>query len=955
MAGDGREGTPAAASAPAARTVRLGTVIIYPLLALLLLAALGAGLIASLDSRSAVTAVAARLRTEITARLREQIRAFMARPLEILDVDAAAIRQDRLPAGDQAALQARFLEQVLLSPTVTSIYFANSGGGLADAGREGPGGPLYVIGTDGFTSGVFRKWSVTPDGTRVDLLQTMADFDARVRTWYGTAVARGGPVWTMHALFTGQDMAITASRPVYDRDGRLVGVLGADLFLSQVRAFLRGVPVGRTGVSFVMESGGFVIASSLTGPAGATGAEGSAQREDARHSDTPLIRAAAAALEKRLGSLDAPRAPVSLDFPLDGGLQHLEAEAFHDDAGLDWTLVTIIPDSDYMGPVNAGTAVSIALMLAALLAGALALELSLRRWVLKPVAQLDAAARLIAAGRPSPAPVGGRRITEIGGLARSFEAMTVQLHTTVRELTAEVEEHSRTSRELGELQARQEFILSATQTGMDIIGADYQVRYVDAETRRRYGDYSGQTCYRYFMGRDLPCADCGLIHAIGSGQVTVTEKILPKEGNRPVLVTSFPYRDEKGEKLVAEVSVDLRERRRLESERLEMERRLLHGQKLESLGVLAGGIAHDFNNLLMAIGGNIELALDDLPGHDEVRRSLQDARAACGTAADLTRLMLAYAGKGRIVFEPLDLAVLVRENAAMLQAAAARTARLVLRGPHHLPLVEADRAQVQQVILNLVANASDALAGAEDEISITTGETVADAAELSRSRLDEKPSPGPFVVLEVSDTGRGMSAATLERLFDPFFSTKGAGRGLGLSAVIGIVRSHRGAIMVTSAEGSGTTVRILFPVAAAAAAAEESAAPAPEAAPRAARGTILVADDESSLRSLCAAYLRRLGFEVVTAQDGREAVDLFRQRQGEIRIALLDLSMPRLDGCGAAAEILQLSPGTPVILCTGFGEAAAARCSTVKLAGFLEKPFGLQQLREALAAALDER
>src|SRR5208283_66708 len=257
---------------------------------------------------------------------------------------------------------------------------------------------------------------------------------------------------------------------------------------------------------------------------------------------------------------------------------------------------------------------------------------------------------------------------------------------------------------------------------------------------------------------------------------------------------------------------DITERKRLETERVELQRQLLHIQKLESLGVLAGGIAHDFNNLLMAVHGNLELARVDLPDSSPGRVSLERALHATRRAADLTRAMLAYSGRGRFEVSLVDLNNLVRENADLFRSAVARNLTLNLSLADLPALIEADTGQVQQVIMNLITNASEAISDGPGEIRITTALRQHDAAFLGSSRTIEKPLPGLYACLEVTDSGSGMDEATLQRLFDPFFTTKFTGRGLGMSAVLGIVRGHNGAIMVQSVQGSGTTVSVLFPV-----------------------------------------------------------------------------------------------------------------------------------------------
>jgi PAS domain S-box-containing protein len=403
-----------------------------------------------------------------------------------------------------------------------------------------------------------------------------------------------------------------------------------------------------------------------------------------------------------------------------------------------------------------------------------------------------------------------------------------------------------------------------------------------------------------------------------------------------------------GQPYILSFFFDITERKRAEAERIELERQLLHAQKLKSLGILAGGIAHDFNNLLMAILGNLDLALLNVPQTSPVRVNIEQAVQATRRATDLTRQLLAYSGKGRFVVTRMDLNRLVRESADLFRTAIAKTITMQLHLAPEPSVLEADPGQVQQVIINLITNASEAIGDQPGRITLTTGSQTCDAGYLSRSRLAEKPPAGQFVYLEVSDTGCGMNEETLQHLFDPFFTTKFMGRGLGMSAVLGIVRGHKGAILVESAIGQGTTIRVLFPACTAALEESPDASRAPvrvrDTAVR--KGTVLVVDDEGAVRTLGIAFVQRLGFEAMGAADGEEALRLFEAHAREITCVLLDLTMPRMDGLSTFREMKRLQPGVKVILCSGYDEQEATqRFSTEGLAGFIQKPYLLQDLR----------
>jgi signal transduction histidine kinase len=396
------------------------------------------------------------------------------------------------------------------------------------------------------------------------------------------------------------------------------------------------------------------------------------------------------------------------------------------------------------------------------------------------------------------------------------------------------------------------------------------------------------------------------------------------------------------------------ENNRLQEERLELERQMLHAQKLESLGVMAGGIAHDFNNLLQSILGNVELAsmklAPEAPSHKYISSAMNSAR----NAAHLTNLMLTYVGKGFITKKALNLNDLVRLNSEMLRSAATTAVSMELDLAPELPLVLADEAHVQQVVMNLILNASESIVEQPGLVKLTTGIQLCDQACLDESLLDEKPEPGRFVFLEVKDNGCGMSEETIKRLFDPFFTTKFTGRGLGMSAVMGIIRSHNGALFLHSELGNGTTFRVLFPVSDLELAVPDSqsgavAGEADSAQESGCSGLALVVDDEKAVLRVCTKMAELCGFTVITACDGVDAVAKFREQAAEITVVLMDLTMPNMDGITAMGEIFKIKPDARVILSSGFNkEELCNRIAGLPPVGLIRKPYSLKVLEVEL-------
>ncbi|MGE0599783.1 MAG: PAS domain S-box protein [Dehalococcoidia bacterium] len=387
------------------------------------------------------------------------------------------------------------------------------------------------------------------------------------------------------------------------------------------------------------------------------------------------------------------------------------------------------------------------------------------------------------------------------------------------------------------------------------------------------------------------------------------------------------------------------------SERKRSTEALLQAQKLESLAVLAGGIAHDFNNLLVGILGNAGIALSELPATSPARPTVEAIELAGQRAAELARQMLAYSGKGKFLIQEVDINSLVEEMTHLLRVSIGKSVELRLHLAQDLPAVKIDATQIRQVAMNLVVNASDAIGEREGVISISTAMVEATPELLANTYLAPEMPAGKYISLDVQDTGAGMEPETLARIFDPFFTTKFTGRGLGLAAVLGIVRGHNGAIHVESEPGVGTIFRLLLPATSGEAAQQT---PAAKPAQWKGEGTILVVDDEPTVRTVTARALKVFGFTVLEAADGVEGLDLFREHQGEIACVLLDMTMPRMNGEDTFMAIKELAPDARIILMSGYTEQDATdRFSGRGLSGFIQKPYELSALKTALQRAME--
>lgn len=438
----------------------------------------------------------------------------------------------------------------------------------------------------------------------------------------------------------------------------------------------------------------------------------------------------------------------------------------------------------------------------------------------------------------------------------------------------------------------------------------------------------------------IQCGTMPAFHAQLEGALLEMPLSGPREQEAPLLMLAV---------------TDITVRKAAEEQRFLMEQQMQQTQKLESLGVLAGGIAHDFNNLLTIILGNASLALDELPSLSPARDSLRAIEKTALRAAELCRQMLAYSGRGRFVIETIQINELITEMVTLFKASLPKKAQLNLHLAEGLLPLRGDPSQVRQVIMNLVINAAEALSDYGGTVTVSTGVLQCRPDELDGAYREEHLAEGLYIWLEVVDTGCGMDADTQRRVFEPFFTTKFTGRGLGLPAVLGIMRGHQGALQVTSTPGTGTTFRVLFP---AATDVQQATLPVQEPSPAwQGSGTVLLVDDEVPVRTLGTRMLERIGFRVLVAPDGQEALDLYVRHRDKIVLVLLDLTMPHMNGEEALKRLRRLDPQVCVVITSGYNETEMGHNFTGPhhQYKFLQKPYTLETLTQILREALTER
>jgi PAS domain S-box-containing protein len=780
----------------------LWRILIVLFVAQVLLAVGLVGYISSRNARRAVNEVAHLLRSEVTTRIEERLRSFLAIPHTLNEVNASLIAQGVLDPNDAGALAQHFWQQVQAAPSVSSLYFGNTKGGVADAGREGPQGGLYVIQTDDFAAGTFRKYSVDGEGRPVKELQAVPNFDARTRGWYSGAVSSGGPAWSsIYLLFSGQDMAISASRPVLDTRGGLLGVVAADLFLSQVSDFLRTLKIGTNGQSFIMERSGLLVASSADARPIAVGAGvGTPHRLTAVESSSSMVRAAAATIGK---SADQPQS----EFTLDGERHFLQVSTIQDGYGIDWLVAVAIPERDFMARVNANERATLVLIVAAaVLAAAFGIVAS--RWVTNPIRRLGLSAQALARGEWREV-TDASRIAEIANLSQSFNSMARQLEQTVSSLQTQISEKARAEERLRASEARYRLLADNSSDVIWTMDLEGRFTYVSPSVEKLRGFTPEEVMREPFSAAltpeslrvvEAPFAELRDRVARGLPPLPVEHLELEqpcKDGTTVWTETvASPLLDEEGRFLaILGVSRNVTARKQAEQARVALEAQLRQSQKLESIGTLASGIAHEINNPLTGIINYAELIerrIDD----PQLREFARGIMSEGNRVAEIVRGLLSFARQETTERRSAQMPDVLRTTLALIGSVLRhdqiRVEEDIARG---LPVVRCNPQQIQQILINLLTNARDAL-------NRKYPDSHDDKLVLIAMRAVERDGR-QWVRTTIEDHGTGVPADLIARIFDPFFTTKprDMGTGLGLSISYGIAKEHGGSLFGESEEG----------------------------------------------------------------------------------------------------------------------------------------------------------
>jgi PAS domain S-box-containing protein len=752
------------------------------------------------NSRKAAADGARLMQREIGSRIEDRILQFLATPHKLNLANAGALTGLDLTDLPQGELEHLFLSEISVFETVSSVYAGSPQGGIIDAGREGAGGGLYVIETEGFRSGLFRKYSVDAAGNRNELLQTVPDFDARTRPWFQAAVARKGAVWSdIYVLFSGQGLAIAASLPVYDSQGNLQLVLSSDIFLSHIDEFMRTLSYGSTGLGFITDRAGYMVAASGDDSHAVSNPDGSpAGRSLALDSPSPMVHAAAQYIIETLGGFDSIDETYSGVFAVDGKRQLLQISRIRDEYGIDWLSVLVIPELDFLEGILASTRTTVVFLFAAL-ALTIGAGILVVRQVTRPLGELTAASHALSRGQVVPVPH-SRYVRELRDLSESFEMMSNHLNATLVSLQGEIDSRKQAQRTLQESEERLRMYIEKAPVAIFV-----------ADENGQYTDVNPEACRMTGYPRDelLQMSITELVAKEDVAGIRPLFERLKSEGTASGVVE---VRRKDGSELWMQLdSVVLGPNRLVAfcadvTERLQVEESLRHQQKMESLGTLASGVAHEINNPLMGMMSFAELIGSRIED-DQARVYAEGILREGERIAHIIRTLLAFAREDSGTRHPADVRTIIVESLPLVHTALLRSHITLEKDlAEAVPEVDCAQQQLQQVVVNLIMNARDALderyPGYDDDKILRISATT---VEDDHTR---------WVRMTIEDHGIGMPVEQTSRSFDPFFTTKSRDErtGMGLTISYGIIQDHGGRIQIESEQGKGSRIHVDLPV-----------------------------------------------------------------------------------------------------------------------------------------------
>jgi PAS domain S-box-containing protein len=486
---------------------RLRFILLVPFLVQMIVISGLVGYISFRNGEKAVNEIVSTLHSVVTERINEYLKDFVETPYKIIQNNAAAIESGILDYNNQTLLERYFREQIQIYKSVSSIYFGNTFGGIASSGRDPVTLTTYLFSTDGFRSGNLRKYSAATAGERSKVLLTVPDFDCRTRPWYTGALLKGDSVWSdPYVLFTGQDMAISLSKPVYSRSRKLLGVASADLFLSHIKSFLAGIDIGKTGLSFIIDQQGLLIAASTNEMIFTPKKDGEKQRRlGAGESNSLIIRGAAEKLVDEFGSLSRINSERHIEFSPDGDNHFIHVSPFINQVGLNWIIVTVVPESDFMEEISANNSITVILIFGAIILSII-IGIITSRWIANPVHRLNKAVHDLSIG-VWPEQSDDTRVVEIDDLKSSFFQMSNQLKMLVGNLTSEIRERKLTETALRESEEKYRELIHYSNSIILRMNNKGVITYINDFALNFLGYSSDEILWKNVVGTIVPEKD----------------------------------------------------------------------------------------------------------------------------------------------------------------------------------------------------------------------------------------------------------------------------------------------------------------------------------------------------------------------------------------------------------------------------------------------------------------
>jgi len=874
--------------------------------------------------------LAGQLMNEISGRIEEQLHSLMERPHILNRIHSNAIRMEGLNPADVRSQERHYWAHVQGFQDISHTFFANTAGDFIGSRVLSDGSVGTMLG-DASTEGnrEYHYYRTDELGNPTDLMLTRPKIDVRKRPWYQKAIEDGGPTWSpIYTVIDTKAPAITASQPIYDRNGELVGVVGSNLVMSHIRHFLGTMVVGKHGVVFIMDRSGLMVGSSTSDP-NTTPVAGKSMRVAAEDSSNPVIRQAATNLKRFYPDLKRVHTQETRVFTMDNAHHFLQVVPFTDNRGLNWLVVITVPVNDFMARINVNNRVTFGIVLVALFM-AIITGVVMSRWILAPISQLNQTAVAMAQGEWDQV-VKVNRKDELGQLAESFNIMVKHITSLFRDLNRsviglerEVDHRKLVEEELRENEERYRLLFNSGSDALFVHvprddGTPGLIIEANDAAHAMYG-YSRKDFYEMTV-HDLadtepdPAAQDKVPWLPHQEQSVCEQTHKRHDGSTfPVEVTAHLF-DFHGRPTILSMVRDITERKEMELERRSMADQLQQTQKLESIGTLAGGIAHDFNNILSSIIGYTELAEEMVEDGSELNEYLREVDTAGKRAKELVKQILAFARLSNEENKPIRVDTIIEEVLTFIRSSIPSTIEIT-RNINSSRKVMGNATQVYQILMNLCTNAAQAMETEGGSLDVTLKNIVIEGSSMTASLgLDG----GEYVMIRVSDTGPGIPEEIQDTIFDPYFTTKapGEGTGMGLSMVHGIVKSYGGKVSVESSLGNGAIFCVYLPVCMAEEAEEH---PTPSGDAPSGLEHILLVDDEAPITKMLQHMLEHLGYTVTTRHHSMDALDLVKSDAEAFDLVISDMTMPVMTGDELARELLKIRPNLPIIVCTGYSK-----------------------------------